>query len=187
MLLRIQINNHLFILMCRIVLLVAFFILINSSIISYAVQSKVGSITGLPIPRFVVIKSKDTNMRSGPGMNYPSKINYKCMFMPVEVQDEFENWRLARDINGNKGWIHEAMLDGRRYIQIVSSKKLNQNDTEVLIFRLPDLQSKPIARIAVGSVGKLLQCTNQWCKVSFGASYKGWAPKNKLWGVYQED
>ncbi len=173
--------------MCKICLYIAFFILITVSITSYSDSSKVGNITGLPIPRFVIIKSKDTNMRSGPGVSYPSKINYKCIFMPVEVQDEFENWRLVRDIDDNEGWIHEAMLDGRRYVQIISSKKLNQIDKEVLIFRLPELQSKPIARIAVGAIGKLVQCQNQWCQVSFGHSYKGWIPKNKLWGVHLED
>jgi SH3-like domain-containing protein len=166
---------------------ILFFLCIFTLPISYSDSLKIGSVTGLAIPRFVVIKSKDTNMRSGPGVNYPNKINYKCIFMPVEVQEEFENWRLVRDIDGNEGWIHEAMLDGRRYVQIISSKTLDQNNKEVLIFRLPNPQSKPIVRVEVGTIGKLIQCQNEWCQISFGRAHKGWIPKNKLWGVYSNE
>ena len=163
-----------------------FFVLLTFFSTSCA-DTTIGKVTGLPIPRFVIIKSRDTNMRSGPGITYPSKINYKCMFMPVEVQSEFEHWRLVCDIDGNKGWIHEAMLDGSRYVQIMSSKKLNQSPEEILLFRLPDPKSKPIARVHSGTIGKLIKCQNGWCQLLFGRVSKGWIPKNKLWGVYPED
>jgi SH3-like domain-containing protein len=150
-------------------------LLLVPSLVS-ATDQKVGQVTGLPIPRFVVIKSRDVNMRSGPGVTYQSKINYKCIFTPVEVKSEFDNWRLVKDSNGNEGWIHEAMLDGRRYVQILNN--------ETLIFRLPDPRSQPIARVEKGAIGKLVSCKNDWCQISFGRSYKGWVNKNSLWGVY---
>jgi SH3-like domain-containing protein len=153
-----------------------FIVTLFISSVSSATDQKIGSITGLPLPRFVVIKSRDVNMRSGPGVTYQSKINYKCIFIPVEVKSEFDNWRLVRDSEGNEGWIHEAMLDGRRYVQILKD--------ETLIFRLPDPKSQPIARIEKGAIGKLVNCKNNWCEISFGRSHKGWINKEKLWGVY---
>lgn len=155
-------------------LIIVITLLIQS--LSASAEQKVGSVTGLQIPRFVVIKSRDVNMRSGPGVTYQSKINYKCIFIPVEVKSEFDNWRLVKDSEGNEGWIHEAMLDGRRYVQILKD--------ETLVFRLPDPKSQPIARIEKGAIGKLVNCKNHWCQISFGRSYKGWVNKDNLWGVY---
>ena len=47
-------------------------------IVSTYADDKIGSVTNLPLPRFVILKSRDVNMRTGPGMNYSNKINYKC-------------------------------------------------------------------------------------------------------------
>lgn len=146
---------------------------------------KVGAVTGLPVPRFVVIKSKEANMRMGPGIGNPTKINYRCMFMPVEIRAEFENWRLVRDIEGNEGWIHEAMLDGRRYVQVSRGSKTP--DEEVLMFRLPDKRSAPLGRTEHGAIARLIRCQSGWCQIIFSRSYKGWVPKEKLWGVYPEE
>lgn len=148
----------------------------------YAVEHSTGSATGLPLPRFVTLKAREVNMRSGPGITYPPKINYKCAPMPLEILSEFENWRLARDAAGNEGWIHEAMLDGRKHIQVIGSNKLRQAE-EVLVFRLPDFKAKPIAKIEAGSVSKLIVCKEDWCKISLGRSHKGWINKKHLWGV----
>lgn len=154
---------------------------------TFADDKNIGSVTKLPIPRFVVIKAKDVNMRSGPGINYASKIHYKCIFTPVEVFNEFDTWRLVRDINGNEGWIHEAMLDGRRYVQIKYSDKMRSTNDEVLLFRLPDEKSNPIARAERGTIGKLKECKKDWCRISFGRLHKGWIQKSNLWGVYANE
>lgn len=143
-------------------------------------NEKVGSITGLPLPRFVMLKSKDVNMRSGPGINYPLKINYKCYHLPVKVLAEIETWRLVKDSNGNEGWIHEAMLDKNKYVELISD---NQNDLKIKVFRLPDTKSKQIVQVEKGVVVKLIKCRDDWCNVSVAKSYKGWVHKNNLWGI----
>ena len=159
--------------MKRLMILVFFFYLQS---VVFATE-KVSAITGLPLPRFVMLKSKDVNMRSGPGINYPLKINYKCYHLPVKVLSEIETWRLVKDSNGNEGWIHEAMLDKNKYVELVA------DNLKIKVFRLPDTKSKQIVEVERGVVAKLIKCRDDWCNISIAKSYKGWVHKNNLWGI----
>ncbi len=147
------------------------------------------SVTGFKIPRFVVLKAREVNMRSGPGINHHNKITYKCMFAPVEITAEFDTWRLVKDVYGNNGWIHEAMLDGKRYVQIfdTSQDTIQNEQKEILMFRLPSDRSRPIARLKIGVIGKLIKCNEEWCKIAVGRTHSGWVWKQKLWGVYSHE
>jgi len=147
----------------------------------YAFPSeKVGTVTVLPIPRFVMLKSKDVNMRYGPGINYPLKMNYKCYHLPLKVLSEFETWRLVKDSNGNEGWIHEVMLDKNKSVEIVFD---NTKDFRISILRLPDPKAKPIVLVENGTVANLIKCKGDWCKIALNKIYKGWIHKRNLWGV----
>ena len=64
-----------------------------------------GSNTGLPLPRFASLKTDEVNLRSGPGLRYPIEWVYKRRDLPVEIQREFEVWRLVADSDGVKGWV----------------------------------------------------------------------------------
>ena len=63
-----------------------------------------GSVTGLPLPRFVSLRTDEVNLRTGPGMQYPIEWLYKRRGLPVEVEREFDVWRLVVDPDGVKGW-----------------------------------------------------------------------------------
>src|SRR6185312_15826767 len=73
-----------------------------------------GTATGLPLPRFAALRSDEVNMRAGPGTRYPINWVYKRRDLPVEIEREFEVWRLVKDPDGTKGWVHQATLTGRR-------------------------------------------------------------------------
>ena len=162
------------------------FFLLNIFILSFIVASfatdeKIGKISGLPLPRYAVLKAKEVNMRGGPGIDHPIKITYGCIFAPIKILNEVEAWRLVSDVYGNQGWIHEAMLDGKKYVQISGNN--NDSNAEFMIFRLPNKDSKPIARVQNGIVMKLVTCNELWCKVKLNQSYSGWVLKNNLWGI----
>ncbi|MET0407983.1 MAG: SH3 domain-containing protein, partial [Hyphomicrobium sp.] len=53
--------------------------------------------SGLPVPRFVSLKSDRVNLRNGPGTDYPTGWVYRRAGLPVEVIKEFETWRQVRD------------------------------------------------------------------------------------------
>jgi SH3-like domain-containing protein len=135
--------------------------------------------SGMPVPRFVALKSDEVNVRSGPGTRYPISYVYKREAMPVEVVDEFDQWRKVRDIEGSAGWVHKSMVDGKRTVMIAAKQP------EML--RLDaDEKSRPVLRLAPKVIAKLLSCTKDWCRVSV-ENHKGWIKKAALWGVYKDE
>ncbi|GAB6855800.1 SH3 domain-containing protein [Asaia astilbis] len=77
------------------------------------VQDK-GTNTGLPLPRFAAMRADKVFLRKGPGQRYPIEWVYHRRGLPVEVEREFDVWRLIEDADGMKGWVHQATLVGQR-------------------------------------------------------------------------
>ena len=69
---------------------------------------------GLPLPRFVSLKSNDVNVRRGPGQEYDVAYTYVRAGLPVEITQEFDNWRKIRDSEGAEGWVFHSLLAGKR-------------------------------------------------------------------------
>ena len=78
------------------------------------VPADVGTNTGLHLPRYASLKSDDVNMRVGPAERYPVIWTYQRRDLPVRIEREFDIWRLVEDMDGVKGWVHQATLTGRR-------------------------------------------------------------------------
>ena len=70
--------------------------------------------SGLPLPRFVSLKSGRVNSRIGPGLNYGVDWMYLKPGLPMEIVQEYDNWRRVRDSDGAEGWINQSLLSGRR-------------------------------------------------------------------------
>nr|WP_068168682.1 MULTISPECIES: SH3 domain-containing protein [Neokomagataea] len=77
-------------------------------------SSDKGSNTGLPIPRFAALRADKVYLRRGPGDRYPIDWVYHRRGLPVEIEREFDVWRLVEDSDGVKGWVHQATLFGSR-------------------------------------------------------------------------
>src|SRR3974390_1996734 len=75
---------------------------------------KPGTVTGLPIPRFVSLKATEVNARVGPGPDYQIAWVFKRAGLPVEVLAEFDSWRQVRDSDGVTGWVVAPLLSARR-------------------------------------------------------------------------
>jgi SH3-like domain-containing protein len=135
-----------------------------------------GSVTGLPIPRYVSLRADAVNLRSGPGDRYPIDWIYKRVGMPVEILREFDVWRLVETPDREKGWMHEATLVGRRDFII-------QEHPETLR-TTPDDNSRPIAVLEPGVIGHIRSCDSgaAWCRVDI-KGYSGWLQRTALWGV----
>src|SRR3979490_3137391 len=70
--------------------------------------------SGLPVPRYVSLKSDHVNVRAGPTKDNDVAWVYTRSGLPVEITAEFENWRRVRDSEGAEGWVYHSMLSGRR-------------------------------------------------------------------------
>src|ERR687883_570668 len=73
-----------------------------------------GAASGLPVPRFVSLKSDHVNVRGGPDKDHEVVWVYTKTALPVEITAEFENWRRVRDWDGGEGWGYPPLLSGRR-------------------------------------------------------------------------
>jgi len=144
--------------------------------ISFNLYGKTGSVTGLEIPRFVSLKSNDVNLRVGPSTNYPIQLKYISQNLPVEIIDEFDVWRKARDHNGMIGWLHKSLIKGERFI--LTGYK---NEKEINLYNRPN--GKIIGVIKKNNILDLKMCIINWCKVSQN-KIKGWLLKKNVWGVY---
>ncbi|MCR9070446.1 MAG: SH3 domain-containing protein [Alphaproteobacteria bacterium] len=134
----------------------------------------VGSETGLPIPRFVTLRAREVNVRTGPGVRYPIDWVYQRPNLPVEVVAEFDTWRKIRDFEGTEGWVHQSMLSGRRTVIVV---------TAVRMLRREPAESAPaMARLEPGVIAWLEVCRDDWCEVEV-AGIDGWLRRGDVWGV----
>ena len=63
---------------------------------------------------FLTLRNDIVNLRQGPSFEYPIKLFYKKKFLPVIVQDEYENFRKIRDHENNTGWVHISQLSKKK-------------------------------------------------------------------------
>ena len=136
-----------------------------------------GTVTGLPLPRYAALRSDEVNLRSGPGTRYPIDWVYKRRDLPVEIDREFEVWRLIKDEDGVKGWVHQATLTGRRSFVVVGAERTLRSEAKD--------DAAPVAFLKPGVVGRLRSCepAQSWCEVQVG-DYRGWLKRGEFWGSY---
>ncbi|MDX5360267.1 MAG: SH3 domain-containing protein [Alphaproteobacteria bacterium] len=139
---------------------------------------RIGASTGLPLPRFVSIKSGEVNVRRGPGTNYPIDWVFVRAGVPVEIIAESDHWRKIRDVDGATGWVHKQLLQGDRMALILGA----MND----MIDSPYGNFEVVARIEGGVIARLEACDTGWCRLRVG-SVEGWLPKSVIYGVYPEE
>jgi SH3-like domain-containing protein len=141
------------------------------------VDPSIGTNTGLHLPRYASLKSDDVNMRVGPAERYPAIWTYKRRELPVKIEREFDIWRLVEDMDGVKGWVHQATLTGRRTFVITGTedRTLRADASET---------ADPVAVLKPGVVGRIKSCEagKAWCQVQV-QDYRGWLQRSDMWGV----
>jgi SH3-like domain-containing protein len=135
-----------------------------------------GSATGNPLPRFASLRTDEVNLRRGPGTRYPIDWVYKRRDLPVEIEREFEVWRLIVDPDGIKGWVHQATLTGRRSFIVTGQERVLRHD--------PADTAAPVARLKPGVIGHIRSCDagSDWCQMQVG-DYRGYLRRDEFWGA----
>ncbi len=140
--------------------------------------------SGLPVPRYVSIKSDRVNMRKGPGTDYPTAWVYRRAGLPLEVIKEFEGWRQVRDAQGATGWVIQSFLSGRRTALVLPWEIKKDTPAPQVSLRDDDSsRARPVAMIEAGVIANIATCDGRWCRVSIG-NFRGYIEQKKLWGVY---
>ena len=137
-------------------------------------DTEVGSVTGFRLPRFVSMKAVEANARRGPGVNFPIDWTFIMPGTPLKITDEHGHWRKVEASDGNGGWMHKAMISGRRTVEVVEDLSLMR--------KRPGDDMWIIAKLKKGVIGDLGQCTEEWCHMTIG-KFSGWVRKTSLWGI----
>ncbi|TPO12625.1 SH3 domain-containing protein [Mesorhizobium sp. B1-1-5] len=135
--------------------------------------------TGSPsLPRFVSLKASSANLLIGPGIGYSIEWVFKRRGIPLEIYQEYGNWRRVRDWDGSSGWIHHSLLSGRRTGIVAPWSK-----DRLALYAKPAADSAIVAWLEPRVEVKLSWCDGQWCALAAGPSM-GFMKQVGLWGVY---
>ena len=149
-----------------------------------AQDMQAGSVTGLPVPRYVSLKSDRVNLREGPSKEHRTRWVYQRAGLPVEVVAEFEIWRRVRDADGSDGWVLNSLLSGRRTALVAPWSKTK---SETFTLRASaDENAAVVAQLQPGVIANISSCSNAWCRVGIG-KVEGYLRQERLWGVYPNE
>ena len=137
--------------------------------------------SGLPLPRFVSLKSGRVNSRVGPGIGYAVDWMYLKAGLPMEIIQEYDNWRKVRDSDGSEGWINQSLLSGKR--TAIAAPWQRGKDAQLALRTQPDDSASTVAILEPGVVGTIKVCNGEWCEMTF-SGHTGWINQAQIWGAY---
>jgi SH3-like domain-containing protein len=141
--------------------------------------------SGLPLPRFVSLKPGRVNLRVGPGRDYAVTWLFLKSGLPVEIVQEYDNWRRIRDSEGTEGWVYQSLLSGKRTAMTAPWQR-DKVGAMLNVYRSPDDTASVVAKVQPGVLGSLKTCNGSYCRVVFsGAS--GWIRQSDIWGAYPDE
>lgn len=155
------------------------FVMLLSATAHAAPEPSILNPSGLPVPRFVSLKSAEVNVRVGPGTRatrFAMSISVK-RFRWRSLRS-FAHWRKIADFEGANGWVHKGMVDGKR-TAIITGKLRN-------LYARPDPESAVVMRAKSRVIGRVLACEPDWCEMDIGGR-NGWVRKADIWGVAREE
>jgi SH3-like domain-containing protein len=120
------------------------------------------------------MKAPEGFMRRGPSSTHRVDWVIKRRHLPLRVTGEYGLWRRVEDRDGASGWMHHALLSGRR-TAIVQAELLP-------LHRRPAPDAPLRARLEAGVVVHLRRCDGSWCRVE-AQGIGGWARQAALWGL----
>lgn len=142
----------------------------------------IGKASGLPIPRYVSLKSDHVNLRVGPSKAHRTTWVFQRVGLPVEITAEAETWYRIRDSEGSEGWVLHSLLSGRRTALVAPWKK-----GEMLkLFSRADETADTVALLQPSVIANVKSCDNNWCRIR-GDGYDGYIQQGNLWGVYPQE
>jgi len=152
------------------------------AVVGTALADQIGTASGLPVPRYVSLKSDRVNLREGPSKDHRTIWVFQRAGLPVEITAEFEIWRKVRDSEGAEGWVLHSLLSGRRTALVAPWKK----GIDSTLYDKANAQSAMIAKLQSNVIANVRSCDSAWCRVSV-EGFNGYIQQSDLWGVYPNE
>ncbi len=125
---------------------------------------------------YASFRGNETNVRAGPGQNYPVKFTYKIKGIPVRVISEYDNWNEVEDYEKQTGWVSQSLLTKKRTAMVqINTQFINMHAK-------PSEKSRVLFHLENFVIADLLGCKDQWCNIKIHGK-KGWAKRDSFYGV----
>lgn len=162
----------------------------NSDVVDNTIATgplrKLGRVTGFPLPRYVSIKSTKARMRVGPSTDYPVRWVYEAKGLPMEIIEEYGNWRQVRDSDGTTGWMSTVLLSGDRTGLVTPWR--SAKDPMVNLRNAASPTARVIAKLQPRVRLNLRRCDIHWCHVTVqGDGSAGYIQQKFVWGAYPDE
>lgn len=128
------------------------------------------------MPFWGAVRSREVNMRVGPGEDYRISWVYHRPLLPVKVLRTMENWWLVQDPDGARGWVLSSLMTKKRGAMVIGGDLAEMREEA-------DASSKLMWRLAPGVTGRLGECQSGWCNVELMDKRSGWVRAERLWGA----
>ena len=138
--------------------------------------------SGLPLPRFLSLKSDKVNVRGGPSRDHAVSWTFVKEGLPVEIIQEFDNWRRIRDFAGDDGWVFHKLLSGGRTVLVSPDKKTGL----ISVYETESKDSNLVAWLEPRVVVNLSRCDGTWCRIDV-ETVTGWIEQAEIYGVYPKE
>ncbi|MBF9233163.1 SH3 domain-containing protein [Microvirga alba] len=145
--------------------------------------------TGLPVPRYVSLKTDRVNLREGPSKDHRTAWVFQRAGLPVEIIAEYETWRRIRDSEGTEGWVLHSLLSGRRTGLVMPWAK--GKIASINLLDRADDRGGTVAQLQPGVIANIKTCDGTWCRIVIilerARDVDGYVRQDKLWGVYPNE
>jgi SH3-like domain-containing protein len=154
-----------------------------------AADAALGRVSGLPVPRYVSLKTDRVNLREGPSKDHRTAWIFQRAGLPVEIVAEFETWRRIRDAEGTEGWVLHSLLSGRRTAVVMPWAK--PGSAPLPLHERADDRGDLVARLQPNVIVNVKTCAAGWCRVIVplpkARDADGFIRQDRLWGVYPNE
>jgi SH3-like domain-containing protein len=144
-----------------------------------------GKVSGLPVPRYVSLKTDRVNLREGPSKDHRTAWVFQRAGLPVEITAEYETWRRIRDAEGTEGWVLHSLLSGRRTALVMPWAKTGT--APLALYDKADERASVVAQLQPNVITSVKTCKEGWCRVVIGSDTAGFIKQDRLWGVYPNE
>ena len=149
----------------------------------------VGKVSGLPVPRYVSLKTDRVNLREGPSKDNRTAWVFQRAGLPVEITAEYETWRRIRDAEGTEGWVLHSLLSGRRTALVMPWAKAGTG--ALPLYDKADDKASVVAQLQPNVIANVKVCKDGWCRIVVvpptGSDVSGFIKQDRLWGVYANE
>jgi SH3-like domain-containing protein len=125
-------------------------------------------------PYWASISAGKARMRTGPGQQFPATWLYQRAGLPIKVVAVYATWRKIEDPDGERGWMQANLLSSDRTALVTGTVRPLREK--------PEPNARIVWRAEPGVVGKIADCTPQWCR--FDADGRaGFIETAHIWGA----